>query len=116
MKIVYVASPYSGPTRAHVEANVRRSVELAAHVIAAGFVPAIPQPMYHALATYEMIELGLARPYEEWMDACLTLLSHCDALVFVTTSNGVDAEIDYATKNDIPVFFGIPALIKGLQV
>jgi hypothetical protein len=51
----------------------------------------------------------------EWMNACFVLLSKCDAMVYDRRSPGVDAEIGFATLNNIPVFRGVDALRDGLK-
>lgn len=116
MKLVYVAGPYTGSNRPQVERNIFEAIDLASQVLDAGYVPAVPHPMYDAIDRRERYaRTGEPRGYGEWMNACFVLLSKCDAMVYDRRSPGVDAEIGFATLNNIPVFRGVDALRDGLK-
>ena len=62
--------------------------------------------------------------YEQWMDFDFSLIEHCDAVVrlnaehgeyFQEHSPGADREVEFALRNDIPVFYGIEALEEWLE-
>jgi len=77
MKLVYVAGPFSGPTRNVVEANIRRAVEVGLEVAKAGFMPVVPHANT-ADPEYEKVQ-----PYEFWIEGTTALLLLCDAMVVV---------------------------------
>ena len=98
---VYVASPY---TKGDVAVNVRVNVEAGDKIARLGFVPFIPllTHFWHMLFPH---------PYEFWTAMDLHWIYNCDALLRLPgESSGADAEVAYAQRLGIPVFYTIEAL------
>jgi nucleoside 2-deoxyribosyltransferase len=102
---VYVASPYSNPDPIKIEANVHRSMLACEQLMVAGFVP------FLTLASHYYDVNHYSHTWEEWMEFDIAWLSKCDALLRLEgASKGADREVDYAVKNNIPVFYTIESL------
>lgn len=101
MKLIYIAGPFSGPTRTDVERNIRRAVHTGITLAQRGVFPVIP----HANTADPDFEK--AQPYQFWIDGTMKLLEKCDA-VFMTgdwwDSKGAMAERDRALELGMPVF------------
>lgn len=102
--LVYVAGPYSQPDPA---INVNRAVQVAAVLLDEGHVvPVLPHltHLWHLIAP---------RSYEEWLAYDLHILAACAALYRMPgESAGADAEMEWAGRHDIPVFFSVPPLYE----
>ena len=55
---------------------------------------------------------GINFSYETWIENCVELLSRCDAMLYLGYSRGCNAELDYAIRNNIPVYFSVNDLAK----
>lgn len=77
--LVYIAGPFSAPTREGVEANIAAAVQVGLEVAALGACPVVP----HSNTAHPKFEL--LQGYEFWIAATAKLLTRCDALI--TTSN-----------------------------
>jgi len=102
VKFVYVASPY---TKGDIAVNVRTNIEAANRLADAGYVPFAPllSHFWHML---------FPRPYEFWCRQDLAWLERCDALVRLPgESSGADAEVEYAQKLGIPVYYDLNELL-----
>jgi hypothetical protein len=76
--LVYVAGPFSAPTREGVEANIDAAVELGLRVAEIGLYPVIP----HANTRHPAFEK--LQPYKFWIEGTVTLMRRaCDALILV---------------------------------
>lgn len=75
--LVYVAGPFSAPTRAGVEANIARAVAVGLEVAKLGFMPVIP----HANTAHP--EFEKIQPYPFWISGTTEMLRRCDAMVMV---------------------------------
>lgn len=112
MKIVYVAGPFSGPTRADVEANIRRAEILGLEVAKVGACPWIP----HANTQHPDFES--LQPYRFWIAATLEQLRRCDAVIFTPDwrrSNGARGEWQEATRLGKPIFLTVVELAEWLK-
>lgn len=101
MKLVYVAGPFSAPTRAGVDENIRKAERYGLAVAARGAMPVVP----HANTAHPSFEH--VRPYEFWIDGTLELLRRCDAVLMVEgweSSRGATAERTEALRLGLPVF------------
>ena len=93
--LVYIAGPYSKPDPCE---NTHAAVEVANRLLDV-CTPLIPHlsHFWHTMTP---------KPYEEWLEMDLVYLARCDALLrFPGESTGADAEIVWAEKWGIPVFY-----------
>lgn len=101
MKLVYVAGPFSGPTRADVERNICNAECTGVLLAQRGVFPVIP----HANTSDPDFEK--VQPYQFWIEGTMKLMEKCDA-VFMTgdwqNSKGATAERERALELGIPVF------------
>lgn len=102
--VVYICSPYAGDTKTNTE-NAKRYSRYAVDAGVIPFAPHLLLPLYMK----EESERGMA------LYTDLVFLSRCDELwVFgKTISNGMQAEIDYATKLGKRVRYFTENLIEG---
>jgi len=104
-KLVYIASPY---TAGNQEENVLRQIKAANKIIDLGHIPVWPLSSHY-------LHLDQPRPYQEWLDIDIELLSRCDALVRLQgRSHGADMECKAASGN-IPIFYSLNALDKNIN-
>lgn len=96
---IYIAGPYSAPTTAQVEANVRRAVFAAARVFSIGHYAFCP----HA-ATHKIHEAA-PQDYEVWMGFDMSILERwANAILVVGPSPGADRELLRARELGLAVF------------
>lgn len=104
MKRIYVAGAYS---LGDVAVNVRNAILAANELRDLGFFPFIPHlsHYWHTLCP---------RAYEDWLAMDLEWLKVCDALLRLPgESSGADQEVEWAIRNERPVFYSIEEL-RGL--
>lgn len=99
LKLVYIAGPYTAPTRCQVMANIQRAREVADRVARAGAFPVWPHPL----------GAGLEDAGDEafWYAGTLELMRRCDAVVLVPgweKSKGAQGEAGVADIRDMPLF------------
>lgn len=116
MILVYVAGPFTAPTREGVEANIRRAVDLGVEVAKLGAYPVIP----HANTSDPRFEH--VQPYQFWIDATMAMLRPCEALITVDgweKSSGARGEVELMKKRRTirgsVVFHSIEALAQHLE-
>lgn len=98
---VYVAGPFSGVTREHVEANIRAAEQYGLDIAELGAMPVVPHCMT-AHPTYEMLQ-----DYDFWISGTLAVMCTCDAVFFMPNwraSKGACKERASAEKYNYPVF------------
>ena len=89
---IYIASPYSNPDPAAVEANVWRSVEAAAECMRRGHDALSP-----LAATHPVAALAPGLGYERFMRQDFGLIRHwATALLYLEPSPGADRELALA--------------------
>ncbi len=104
-KLIYIASPY---TAGNQEENVLRQIKAANKIIDAGHIPIWPLSSHY-------LHLEQPRPYDDWLDIDIELLSSCDALVRLPgNSNGADIEVNAAAGN-MHVFYGMKSLTDNIN-
>ena len=108
MRLVYVAGPYRGKNRWHVQRNIHfarmKGIDLIAHCL--NCYPVIPH-----LNTAEFDfspTLGMVGD-QFYLDGTLALMKKCDAVLLVTPdadkhSSGTASEVAHAELMGIPVF------------
>jgi len=104
MKIkVYIASPYTKGDRLE---NVRRQVEVAHDLRKFGVVPFVPLLSHYA---HEI----QPEPYDIWLSEDFEWIAACNALLRLPgESKGADAEVTFAWRINIPVFYDVNELIS----
>jgi hypothetical protein len=110
--LVYVAGRFSAPTRAGVEENIRRAVELGIEVAKLGAFPVIP----HSNTAHPDFET--VQPYQFWIAGTLALLRACDVCIMVPgweASSGATGEREEAART-MPVFYSVEELRAWLDV
>ena len=111
MLVVYVAGPYTAPTREGIMANIASAVDKAVDVAKLGCMPVCP----HSNTSDERFEK--AQPYKFWIDGTMELLRRSDALITVegwANSPGACGEVCEARTLGLPVFHTIQALADYL--
>lgn len=99
--LVYVAGPFSAPTREGVEQNIARAVARGLQVAALGAMPVCP----HANTSHPDYER--LQPYQFWIAGTLELLKCCRALITVhgwEASSGARGEVEWMLEVERPVF------------
>jgi hypothetical protein len=107
MQIVYVAGPFSAPTRSGVEANILAAAKVGVEVAKLGAMPLVPHANT-ALPEYEQAQL-----YEFWIEGTARLLLACDAVLLLDNwreSSGAVKEHALACEAGIPCFFSLAGL------
>jgi hypothetical protein len=110
--LCYIAGPFSGATRAHVEANIARAVDLAVEVAKLGAFPVCP----HANTADSRFEH--VQPYQFWIDATLAMLRPCEALITVEgweNSSGARGEVAWMRAKYRPVFHTVTELAEYMR-
>lgn len=98
---VYIASPY---TKGDVAVNVRESFLVADNLAMRGYLPFPPlfSHFWHFLVPH---------PYKFWTDIDLSWVLRCDCVLRMPgESSGADAEVEFAKRNGIPVYFSTDEL------
>lgn len=97
--LVYVAGPYSAPTREGVAANIAKAEAIGKAIIQAGYVPVIPHRITGHWETDPTFDHWT---HDDWMQRfCLPLLDRCDAILMMPGwehSKGSRMEYEYAGK------------------
>ena len=109
-KVVYISSPFSAEHDWEVRDNVEQAMRVAIRLMSMGYVPIYTHGNYYLdkIAQSE----GINFSYETWIENCVELLSRCDAMLYLGYSRGCNAELDYAIRNNIPVYFSVNDLAK----
>lgn len=97
---IYVASPYSNPDQAAVEANVARSTEAAAECMRRGHHAHSPLAATHPIAA-----IAPDVSYEQYMALDLSLIEHwATAILYLSPSPGADRELAHAIEYELDVY------------
>ncbi len=101
-KHIYIASPY---TKGDQFCNVQKQISCANNLIDKGYIPF--SPLLMSVYLHAQIE----RDWQTWMDIDYSWVEKCDGLLRLEgESKGADAEVEYAKKIGIPVFYDIDAI------
>lgn len=99
MRLVYIAGPYTAPTRCAVAANVQRAREVADRVARAGAFAVCPHFLGDGIED--------AGDAAFWYEGTLEVMRRCDAVVLVagwSASKGAVREEMEAVERGMPVF------------
>jgi len=111
-KLIYIAGPFSAPTREGVERNIERAALVGVEVARLGAMPVIP----HCNTAHPAFEH--VQPYDFWIAGTLSLMLSCDAVLLMAGwehSNGARGEKEAADRCGMPVFHSIPELESWLS-
>lgn len=103
--LVYVAGPYSAPTKAGRAANIKAAWLVGCQVATLGVYPVVPH-----MNTAHMDDL---QDWQWWIDATLELMLRCNAVLMMEgweKSRGARGEEAAAKRFGIPVFYKIEDL------
>lgn len=110
--LVYIAGPYSAPTKEQIEVNIRAAENCAKELVrqTAAVFPVIP---HCNTAHWDLHD------YQYYATGTLELMSCCDFVLVVpgsnyTESKGTMNEIRTAASWNQPTFYTIPSLIEFL--
>ena len=106
--IVFVAGPYSAPTKAGVEANIERAIEIGRRLFEKGYYPIVPHLLVKEY--YEPETESAMFGYEPLMNYTMAIVQKCDILLFYKSSPGADRERKVAEKLGIRVCFDVDEL------
>jgi hypothetical protein len=103
--LIYIAGPFRAPTAWEIENNIRDAERWGLVIAKLGAVPVIPHSMYRFFHG--------SLPDEFWLEATLTFLRSCDALLVVDyheaarwrTSDGTVGEVEEMRRLTRPRFF-----------
>ena len=99
---IYIASAYS---IGDVANNVKRQIDCADWLMNFGFAPFVP------LLTHFQ-HLVHPRPYQDWLDLDFEWIKSCDCLLRLAgESKGADLEVEFALKNNMPVFYSVEDIL-----
>jgi nucleoside 2-deoxyribosyltransferase len=107
-KLVYLAGPYSAPTQAEINANVRHAATVASVLWNAGYAVICPH-----MNTYGMegdASLGgdtWADEFKKFLTGDFEMINRCDMVVMLPgweTSKGACAEFAFANWLELPVY------------
>ena len=110
--LVYVAGPFSGPSRDAVELNIQAAEAASLLVSKLGAMPICP----HANTANAAFEK--AQGYEFWIEGTAELLRRCDAAIFIwgwESSSGAQKEFKLAVAEKIPAFMNYDELKLALE-
>lgn len=99
---IYVAGPFSAPTREGRLGNTQAAIDIGMALFRKGHSPYIPHLTFmmdeHLLAQDEEVT------WEEWMDFHAPWLLSAEALFFHRSSTGADAELLAAGRHQLQIF------------
>ena len=108
--VIYIAGPYRNPSNWEIHKNIFRAEELAFNVWAAGMSALSPH--------LNTAHFQYALPDEAWLDGDLAMLARCDAMIVTEgwkRSQGTQAEVAFAERWGIPVFFYLATLVDWAE-
>lgn len=106
--VVFVTGPYSAPTRAGVEANIRKAVEIGRKLFQKGYYPIVPHLLVKEY--YEPERNSAIFGYEPLMKYTIAIAQKCDILLRYESSPGADRERRLAESLGIPVYLDVDDL------
>ena len=101
--LVFVTGPYSAPTDAGVEANIRKAVDIGRRLFKKGYYPIVPHLLVREY--YQPEGESVIFGYEPLMKYTMAIAQKCDVLLLYESSPGADRERRLAEGLGIPVYF-----------
>jgi hypothetical protein len=106
--VVFVTGPYSASTKAGVEANIRKAVEVGRRLFQKGYYPVVPHLLVKEY--YEPEKKSAIFGYEPLMKYTMAIAQKCDISLVYESSPGADRERRLAESLGIPVYFDVDDL------
>jgi nucleoside 2-deoxyribosyltransferase len=104
--LIYLSGPL---TTGDTIGNIRRAVELGAALIDVGYAVIIPHEKAFCM------EMLRPKTYDEWLEYDFRCIACCDAVFRMPgESRGGDAEVSFAGRNRIPVYYTLLRLLHEL--
>ena len=105
MKKIYIAGAISSPVLEEGLKNLQQGIKAGAEVLKMGLYPYVPHLDYQFnLVQEDHIPVDIYYKYDlAWLEVCDCML----VLPGYEKSKGVAAEIDFAKKNKIPIFYSM---------
>ena len=116
MKRVYVAGPYSANNISDCLENMRKGMRAGLEVFLAGYAPWVP---WHDFHHHLMCRDGESLSIDDYYEMSMAWLVVSDAMLVLpgwANSRGTIAEIEKAVELEIPIYYSLSDLIKGLGV
>jgi hypothetical protein len=109
MKRIYVAGPITSENPAKFMKNLRDGIIISKKLLIAGFAPFCPffDFLYYIVSDSEIT-------IDMLMKTDFSYLETCDAILVTgewDESRGVNEEIEFANKKNIPIFYNLSELI-----
>jgi hypothetical protein len=100
---VYISGPYTSDPDGNTEAAIR----LGQHLLKAGFAPMVPHLTHFWHERYP-------NPWDTWLELDLPWVAGADAVYRMPgKSSGADAEVEYALRLGIPVFYELRDIVEA---
>jgi hypothetical protein len=106
--LVFVTGPYSAPTKAGIEANIREAIEIGRRLFQKGYYPIVPHLLVKEY--YEPQRNSVIFGYEPLMKYTMAIAQKCDIVLIYRSSPGADRERRLAESLRIPVYFDVDDL------
>src|SRR5262245_28505072 len=108
--IIGVAGPYSAPTQAQRDNNLKAMNAAAARLLEMGHIPLIG--MNAALPVLE--QANVDDPYRATMAISLGLIDACEGLLLLAESPGANRERDLVLSKGLPVYYSLDEVPPAL--
>jgi hypothetical protein len=105
MKRIYIAGPYSADNVMDILKNIREGIRVSTEVMKMGYSPFCPWLDYH----FVLMDFGDKLKVEDFYRYSLDWLAVSDAVIVIgewLKSKGTIKEIEFARKNNIPIYWG----------
>lgn len=109
MKRVYIAGAISSDKLEKGISNLRKGILMGAELLKLGYAPFVP----HLDFLYNLVQDD-SFPVETYYQYDLEWLSVCNMMLVLPdseNSKGVQAEIEFAKQNNIPIFYSLNELL-----
>lgn len=106
-RAIYVAGPLLNGHTASLavgEENMKKAMDIALGLMQKNWAPYVP---HFSLVMYEYVKkkYSLDIPWKTWMTLDYTFINKCGALFYIGSSKGADAELAYAKKKGIKIYY-----------
>ena len=109
--LIYVAGPLGDPC--DWDRNCESALDVANELMYKGHVPVVPHLYIHL--SRRCRDLGYSYDYSQWLENDLKILARVDGLLYLGSSPGSDAELDFAQSRGIEVFRSIHEVPEVFQ-
>lgn len=100
---IYVAGPYSAPTLAGKEENVKKAINVGIALYLRGHYPFIPHLLHFTDLEAKTCDTALG--WSEYMSTDIAWLRFADAMFFIGPSPSADVEYIEAKKHNMKIYY-----------